>query len=102
MTTKHDGEKARWDLLPLGAVGQVVDVLTFGAKKYAPDNWRTVPEYRRRYYAAALRHMVAWWRGERVDAESGLPHLAHAACCLLFIADLECTAESNSPGQEKP
>ncbi len=44
MTTKHDTEKARWDLLPMDAVSPVVDVLTFGAKKYAPDNWKTVPE----------------------------------------------------------
>ena len=100
MTTKHDGEKARWDLLPLTAVSQVVEVLTFGARKYAPDNWRTVPEWRRRYYAAALRHMVSWWRGERVDSESGLPHLAHAACCLLFIADLEGSAETGSEVQK--
>lgn len=89
MTTKHDGEKPRWDLLPTEAVGQIVDVLTFGARKYAPDNWRTVPEWRRRYFAAALRHLVAWWGGERADAESGLPHLAHAGCCLLFLASLD-------------
>jgi hypothetical protein len=89
VTTKHDSEKARWDLLPLEAVTPIVDVLTFGARKYAPDNWRTVPEWRRRYYAATLRHLVAWWRGERVDTESGLPHLAHAGCCLLFLAALD-------------
>jgi hypothetical protein len=89
MTTKHDTEKPRWDLLPLEAVAPIVDVLTFGAKKYAPDNWRTVPEWRRRYYAAALRHIVAWREGERIDTESGLPHLAHAGCCLMFLASLD-------------
>lgn len=89
MSVKHDQDKPRWDLLPLEAVGYVVDVLTFGAKKYAPDGWRQVPEWRRRYYAAALRHLVAWWKGERVDPESGLPHLAHAGCCLLFLAELD-------------
>jgi hypothetical protein len=98
--TKHDAEKPRWDLLPFAAVSAVVDVLTFGAKKYAPDNWRTVPEARRRYTAAALRHTVAWWRGERVDAESGLPHLAHAACCLLFLAELDEPETSNKKGTE--
>ncbi len=94
MTTKHDAEKPRWDLLPLEGVADVVDVLTFGARKYAPDNWRTVPEWRRRYYAAAMRHLVAWQRGERTDTESGLPHLAHAMCCLLFLAALEREADS--------
>ena len=88
MTTKHDTEKARWDLLPLDAVAPVVDVLTFGAKKYAPDNWKTVPEWDRRYYAAAMRHLVAWSQGEWLDPESGLPHLAHANCCILFLTSL--------------
>jgi len=92
VTTKHDTEKPRWDLLPVVATSHVVDVLTFGARKYAPDNWRTVPEARRRYYAAALRHLVSWWNGERLDPESGLPHLAHAGCCLLFLADLDAEA----------
>jgi hypothetical protein len=86
---KHDAEKPRWDLLPLGAVSAVVDVLTYGARKYAPDNWRLVPDTRARYFAAAMRHVVAWKRGERLDAESGLPHLAHAACCLLFILEVD-------------
>lgn len=86
---KHDAGKDRWDLLPLTAVREVVRVLTYGAQKYAPDQWRVVPEPRPRYYAAAQRHLSAWWLGEAVDAESGLPHLAHAACCLLFLLALE-------------
>jgi hypothetical protein len=66
------------------AVASVVNVMTVGAKKYGADNWRNLEDGRRRYYAASLRHLTAWWEGEACDAESGLPHLAHAACCLLF------------------
>ena len=86
---KHDAEKIRLDLLPPTALERVGEVLTYGAKKYAPENWRKVPDYRRRYTAAALRHLLAWMKGEPRDLESGLPHLAHAACCLLFILDLD-------------
>jgi hypothetical protein len=86
---KDDNGKPRWDLLPLEAVGQVVDVLTFGEQKYAPDGWRHVPSPRRRYYAAAMRHLVAWWLGSPTDPESGLPHLAHAACCILFLLETD-------------
>lgn len=82
---KDDAEKPRWDLLPFGPVREVVEVLTFGAKKYAPDNWQRVPEPRRRYFAAAMRHLTAWYEGEPRDPETGLSHLAHAACCLLFL-----------------
>lgn len=86
---KHDQDKARWDLLPWRAASEVVDVLTFGAQKYAPDNWRHVPDARRRYFAALLRHLVAWWLGEQRDPESGRHHLAHAVCCAMFLMELE-------------
>ncbi len=86
---KDDAEKPRWDLLPTRAVASIVDVLTFGARKYAPHAWRNVPEGQRRYLAAAYRHIIAWHQGEKKDPESGLPHLAHAACCLLFLAELD-------------
>ena len=82
---KKDYGKPMWDLLPFGPVGQIVDVLTFGARKYAPDQWQQVPDARRRYFAAMMRHLNAWWSGERIDDESGLPHLAHAGCCLVFL-----------------
>lgn len=83
---KADGEKDRFDLLPWREVRDIVRVLTIGARKYAPDNWQKVPDARRRYYAAAMRHLAARWLGERIDPETGLPHLAHAGCCLLFFA----------------
>lgn len=82
---KDDTEKLRWDLLPTAPVRVIVQVLTFGAQKYAPDNWKKVPDPRRRYYAALLRHVISWWEGERLDAETGLHHLGHAGCCLLFL-----------------
>lgn len=82
---KSDDGKARWDLLPWEQVESVVRVLGFGARKYAPDNWMHIEEPRRRYIAAALRHVVARCRGEVLDPETGEPHAAHAVCCLLFL-----------------
>ena len=82
---KFDGQKLRWDLLPYREVEEVVEILTFGAEKYADNNWQCVPNRRNRYYAAAMRHLVAWFMGERLDKESGKNHLAHALCCILFL-----------------
>lgn len=86
---KADAGKARWDLLPYESVEQVVQVLTFGAKKYPDDgkvaNWRLVQGHRERYFAAVMRHLVAWKKGEKVDPETGLPHLAHGVACMLFL-----------------
>lgn len=86
---KHDLGKLRWDCLPWPAVEQVVRVLTFGADKYSAWSWPSVPDARRRYFAALVRHAVAWLRGERLDPESGLPHLAHLACNALFLLSFE-------------
>lgn len=86
---KDDEDKLRFDLLPPGPLEEVVGVLTFGAKKYEADNWKEVPEPKRRYLAASLRHIIAWMRGEKYDPESGRHHLAHAACGLLFVLHFE-------------
>jgi len=69
----------------MAPLDQVVKVLTYGAAKYAPDNWQQVPDAKNRYFAAAMRHLSAWKQGEAVDEESGVCHLAHAACCMLFL-----------------
>lgn len=82
---KFDGDKLRYDLIPPYAQEAMVQVLTFGAQKYAPDNWQLVPEAKRRYFAALERHLWAWKMGEQVDPESGIHHLAHAMCCLAFL-----------------
>ena len=81
---KHDANKPRFSLLP-SQIWQVIDVLEFGAKKYEVGNWQKVDNAKERYFNACHRHLHAWWSGERLDAESGLPHLAHAVCCLLFL-----------------
>lgn len=87
MTTegkKLDAGTRRFTLLPWSVVGEVVDVLEFGARKYAVDNWKKVPDAETRYVNAALRHVTAVIEGEKFDPESGLPHLAHAICSLMF------------------
>lgn len=86
--TKHDSGKLACELLPVEALEAVADILRYGAQKYAPHNWRKGMQWSR-MYGAALRHLFAWQRGETVDAESGLPHLAHASCCLLFLLTYE-------------
>lgn len=83
---KHDAGKVDYTLVPVEALEVVCRVLEFGAKKYARDNWRTVvAKDSSRYLKALLRHAFAVVRGEWLDPESGFPHLAHVACCALFL-----------------
>lgn len=74
--------------MPLALQG-ISAVLGFGAEKYAPNSWRTVPNGLARYKDALMRHMLAYFAGEWSDPESGLPHLDHAATNLAFIRELE-------------
>lgn len=91
---KFDAGKLDYSLVPFEAMDEVVKVLMYGAQKYERENWRHVPEARQRYSAAALRHMTAHIRGETTDQETGLSHLAHAGCCVLFLLALEQGAKA--------
>ena len=84
---KFDGGKLRYDLMPPHALEGVVRILTFGAQKYAPNNWQKVEK--ERYIAAVLRHIEAYRKGEMNDEESGEPHMYHALCCLTFISEID-------------
>ena len=88
MGTKYDSDKPRMDLIPPHAELLLAQVLTYGANKYASDNWRKVDNASQRYLAAALRHINSHRQGEVIDPESGLPHLAHAMCSLAFILEI--------------
>ena len=82
---KFDGNKLEYGLIPPLAQQEMVRVLTFGAQKYERDNWKRVPDSKRRYFDAMERHIWAWKMGEQLDPESGIHHLAHAMCCLSFL-----------------
>ena len=80
---KFDQGKTRFGLLVPEFVRAVAEIVTFGAAKYAPNNWQHVES--ERYVDALLRHIYAWLEGEQVDQESHLHHLAHAACNIMFL-----------------
>jgi hypothetical protein len=82
---KFDTGKPEWTLLPFEQLEEVVEVLTAGAQKYAPDNWQKVPNAHKRYLDACMRHIKARISGEYFDKETKLSHTAHAICCLLFL-----------------
>jgi len=85
---KYDDGKSRWELLPFDALDDVAKVLTYGAKKYDEHNWAKGMKWSR-LLGAAMRHLTAWALGERLDPESGLPHLAHSVANVLFLSASE-------------
>lgn len=84
---RHNQDKTRFDLIPPCFIREVAEVFTFGAKKYAPENWKGfTPEQQEEIKASLLRHIYAYLEGEELDPESGLSHLAHAGCNLAFLS----------------
>lgn len=92
---KYDGDKPDYSLLSFHALDEVVKTLTYGAKKYSRDNWKKVPNFRRRYLAASLRHIAAYARGELRDPETGLHHLSHAVVSLMYIIEDLLVGDNN-------
>jgi hypothetical protein len=85
---KHDQGKPRMELLSAVALKKIAEVMSFGAHKYEDHNWRKGFKWSR-LYGAALRHTLAHMDGEDKDPETGLSHLAHAGCCIMFLLEHE-------------
>ena len=87
--TKYDANKVMIDLIDPRFTEELGKILTFGAQKYAPDNWKRITRKdKRRIIGALHRHINAYQQGERYDAE-GLDHLMCATCNLMFLRYLE-------------
>lgn len=85
---KHDSGKPRIDLASRVALEGLGTVLGFGSKEYAVDNWRAGMDWRR-LIGAAYRHLGAFQDGEDFDLKSGLPHIDHLACCVMFLSEYQ-------------
>jgi hypothetical protein len=85
---KHDAGKYEPSLVYPTFIKAIAEVRRFGIEKYGDsENWRGVEM--QRYLDAALRHIHAYAEGEELDEQSELPHLAHAACDLMFMLEYE-------------
>lgn len=107
-TIKADAGKPRLSLVPTEIINQIARVREYGINKYpngGPNNWKKVELDR--YRDAAYRHLLAYIANPKgVDEESGLPHLAHLACNVAFLCELETLQtegpETTEASEEKP
>jgi len=81
---KYDGDKPAYDLISSEFLDGIAQVSLFGANKYDKWNWAQGIHYGR-VFAALMRHLWAFWRGEENDKETNMPHLWHAGCCLMYL-----------------
>ena len=82
---KFDTGKLQYHLIPPETLKALAEVLTFGAQKYAPNNWQLVENGETRYLDALMRHLEAYRSGELIDNDSGCPHLSHVLTNAAFL-----------------
>ncbi len=95
---KFDSGKLLYSLIPPETSKALAEVLTFGAQKYAQNNWLLVENGKQRYLDALYRHLQAFRAGETHDPESNLHHLAHCLCNVMFLHYLHTKNISDTKG----
>jgi len=106
-------KKAPLHCVPCGPLFEVGLAFLEGARKYGSHNYRSVGVRASVYYDAVMRHMMAWWEGELLDPDSGVPHIVKAMACLFVLRDsqlagnctddrpLRCSGGLGMPGLNK-
>jgi len=82
---KFDKGKLRFDLITPYFYEGLAEGLTFGAKKYKPNNWMLFADEGNKYIGATLRHLISYRLNNQIDEESGVSHLALVATNLMFL-----------------
>lgn len=93
---KYDQGKHKLSQFPREAMEAVVEVMEYGARKYGKGSWNRVEV--ERYIDAAARHLYAMQDIDengrecvnlsKKDDESGLEHLYHLACNIVYAVAL--------------
>lgn len=83
---RYNQGKTPYELIPYDALEEITKVFEYGAKKYSAHNWAQGDGIKWSImFGCVMRHLLAWFRGEDDDKESGLSHLAHAACNIMML-----------------
>jgi hypothetical protein len=80
---RFNKSKPRWSLVHFKSLEPMIRVLEFGAKKYAPENWKK-GLIKKEILESMQRHLGALIDGEEVDSETGISHMGHIQCNAMF------------------
>jgi len=86
LALRYNEGKPRFDLIEFSLLEPMATVLGFGAQKYDVWNWKR-GLHASANVASLMRHLAALQSGQEYDAESGIHHIGHMMCNLLFLAD---------------
>ena len=81
--------KAPMSTVPTGVIMELGLAMLEGGRKYGRHNYRVIGVRTSVYYDAAMRHLNAFWEGEDIDPDSGLPHVIKAIASLAVLRDAQ-------------
>ncbi len=96
VAVRYNKGKLSWGLIYWPSLEFMVRVLMFGAKKYAPDNWKKGMN-RVKLLESIQRHVNALFNGEENDSDSKLHHIGHIMCNTMFYAFYTLNPEKEIP-----
>jgi len=74
-------------VIPMTVMSELGVALLEGARKYGRHNYRVAGVRASVYIDAAWGHLLQWWEGENIDADSGLNHITKAIASLTVLRD---------------
>lgn len=84
--------KVPFSTVPARVVAEIGLAMMEGARKYGRHNYRKAGVRASVYYDATIRHLAAWWEGQDIDPDSGLPHIVKAMAGLCVLRDAQYNA----------
>jgi hypothetical protein len=82
---RYNDGKRKWSLVHFKSLEPLVEVLEFGAEKYAPENWKKGLD-KKEILESMMRHLVSLMDGETLDPESTKQHIGHIMCNAMFYS----------------
>ena len=82
---RYNEGKRKWSFVHFKSLEPMIEVLEYGATKYAPKNWQKGLD-RTEVLESLQRHVCKLFDGEEIDAESGLHHIGHIMCNAMFYS----------------
>lgn len=82
-------QKTPFSTLSEPVIAEIGVAMLEGALKYGRHNYREIGVRTSVYYDAARRHLAAFWEGEDIDPDSGMPHIIKAMATLMVLRDAQ-------------
>lgn len=79
--------KAPMSTVSAAVLAEVGVAMLEGACKYGRHNYRAVGVRSSVYYDGTMRHLMSWWEGEDIDADSAMSHITKAITSLVVLRD---------------